>query len=192
VAAAGLQDRVEIRFQDYRDLEGHFDKVVSIEMFEALGLENWATFFRKCEQVLAPEGLVVIQTISIPDHRFDEYRKHCDWLQRYIFPGSLLASTAVLAREMARNTELGIFHLEDVGIHYAETLERWRTAFLRQLPRVRELGFDERFIRMWDYYLAICQAAFATRTLGNLQLVLTRPNNLRLPGIAGRRLAVAS
>jgi cyclopropane-fatty-acyl-phospholipid synthase len=192
VAAAQLQDRVELRFQDYRDLEGRFDKIVSIEMFEALGLENWSAFFQKCHQVLAPEGLMVLQTISIPDHRFDEYRKHCDWLQRYIFPGSLLASTAALAREMSRATDLGILHLEDIGIHYAETLARWRAAFLSELPRVSALGFDDRFIRMWDYYLAVCQAAFATRTLGDLQLVLTRPNNLSLPGIPERRLAVAS
>lgn len=192
VASAGLADRVELRFQDYRDLEGSFDKIVSIEMFEALGFENWATFFGKCQQVLAPEGVMVLQTISIPDHRFDEYRLHCDWLQRYIFPGSLLASTGAVARELARSTELGIFHLEDVGIHYAETLGRWREAFLRRLPRVRQLGFDERFVRMWDYYLAVCQAAFASRTLGNLQLVLTRPNNQSLPAIPERRLAVAS
>lgn len=183
VAAAGLGDRVEIRLQDYRDLAGRFDKIVSIEMFEALGQENWAPFFRKCEDVLAPHGLVVIQAISIPDYRFDEYTKHCDWLQRRIFPGSLLASTLGVTRALARSGTLGIHHLEDVGIHYALTLRRWREAFLANVAAVRALGLDERFIRMWDYYLSTCEAAFETRTLGNLQLVLSRDLNRALPGI---------
>ncbi|MET0556259.1 MAG: cyclopropane-fatty-acyl-phospholipid synthase family protein [Vicinamibacteria bacterium] len=183
----GLEDRVEIRLQDYRDLTGRFDKIVSIEMFEALGQENWGPFFRKCEDVLAPEGLMALQAISIPDHRFDEYTRHCDWLQKWIFPGSLLASTLGVARALASVGSLGIHHLEDVGIHYALTLRRWRAAFLGNLDRVRALGFDERFIRMWDYYLATCEAAFETRTLGNLQLVLTRDMNASLPGIPHAR-----
>jgi cyclopropane-fatty-acyl-phospholipid synthase len=185
VAAAGLEDCVSIQLQDFRDLTGRFDKIVSIEMFEALGQENWGPFFRKCEDVLAPDGLVALQTISIPDHRFDEYTKHCDWLQKWIFPGSLLASTVGVSRALARAGRLGIHHLEDVGIHYALTLRRWREAFFGNLDRVRDLGFDERFIRMWDYYLSTCEAAFETRTLGNLQLVLSRDQNRALPGIAG-------
>lgn len=183
VRDAGLEGRVEIRLQDYRDLSGRFDKIVSIEMFEALGQENWGPFFRKCEDVLAPDGLMAIQAISIPDHRFDEYTKHCDWLQKWIFPGSLLASTLGITRALARAGTLGIHHLEDVGIHYALTLRRWRQAFHANLERVRALGFDERFVRMWDYYLATCEAAFETRTLGNLQLVLARDVNGALPGI---------
>ena len=183
VLAAGLQDRVTIRLQDYRDLEGPFDKIVSIEMFEALGQEQWPTFFRKCEDLLAPTGLIAIQTISVPDFRFDEYAKHCDWIQKWIFPGSLLASTLGICRATARAGTLGIHHLEDMGIHYALTLRRWREAFVANLDRVRELGFDERFIRMWDYYLCACEAAFETRTLGNLQLVLSRDLNPALPGI---------
>jgi cyclopropane-fatty-acyl-phospholipid synthase len=191
VAAAGLEDKVEIRLQDYRDITGQFDKIVSIEMFEALGHEHWGTFFSKCDEVLAPNGLLAIQTISIPDHRFDEYRKHCDWLQKYIFPGSLLASTMAVSREMATASTLGIHHLEDIGVHYAETLARWRHAFSANLGRVRALGFDERFVRMWDYYLCVCEAAFATRTLGDLQIVFTRPCNDALPGIGRRRAAAA-
>jgi cyclopropane-fatty-acyl-phospholipid synthase len=183
VAAAGLADRVDIRLQDYRDLAGRFDKIVSIEMFEALGQENWAPFFRKCEDVLAPDGLVVIQAISVPDHRFEEYAKHCDWIQKWIFPGSLLASTLGVCRALARVGTLGIHNLEDVGIHYALTLRRWREAFFTNLEGVRALGFDERFIRMWEYYLSTCEAAFETRTLGNLQLVLSRDLNRALPGI---------
>ena len=183
VRAAGLEDRVDIRLQDYRDLEGRFDKIVSIEMFEALGQENWAPFFRKCEDVLAPDGVVAIQAISVPDYRFDEYTKHCDWIQKWIFPGSLLASTLGVSRALARAGTLGIHHLEDVGIHYALTLRRWREAFLANLDGVRALGFDERFIRMWDYYLSTCEAAFETRTLGNLQLVLSRDLNGSLSAV---------
>jgi cyclopropane-fatty-acyl-phospholipid synthase len=183
VAAAGLADRVDIRLQDYRDLQGRFDKIVSIEMFEALGREHWAPFFRKCEDVLAPDGLVVLQAISVPDHRFAEYAKHCDWIQKWIFPGSLLASTLGVCQAMARVGTLGIHHLEDVGIHYALTLRRWREAFFANREEIRALGFDERFIRMWDYYLCTCEAAFQTRTLGNLQLVLSRDLNRALPGI---------
>ena len=185
VRAASLEDRIEIRLQDYRDLAGRFDKIVSIEMFEALGQENWPGFFRKCEDVLAPDGLVAIQALSVPDHRFDEYTKHCDWIQKWIFPGSLLASTLGVSRALARAGTLGIHHLDDVGIHYALTLRRWREAFFASLDPVRALGFDERFIRMWDYYLSTCEAAFETRTLGNLQLVLSRDQSRALPGIPG-------
>ena len=191
VADAGLQDRVEIRLQDFRDVLGRFDKIVSIEMFEALGQENWGPFFRKCEDVLQPNGLVTLQAISIPDHRFDEYTRHCDWLQKWIFPGSLLASTMGISRAMARVGTLGIHHLEDVGIHYALTLRRWREAFLGNLDRVSALGFDERFIRMWDYYLSTCEAAFETRTLGNLQLVLSRDLNRALPGVPAAAVRAA-
>ena len=169
---------------DYREIEGRYDKVVSIEMFEALGLENWPAFFAKIEEVLAPQGLCAIQTISIPDHRFDEYEKHCDWLQKHIFPGSLLASLREMSVAMSRVSALGVYHLEDIGIHYALTLRRWREAFLAHGDEVRSLGFDARFLRMWEYYLCVCEAAFATRTLSNLQVVLTRPGNAALPGIA--------
>ncbi len=191
VAEAGLADRVEIRLQDYRDLSGRYDKIVSIEMFEALGREHWRTFFEKCEEVLAPHGRIALQTISIPSFRFQEYTRHCDWLQRYIFPGSLLASIHQTTGAMVAAGTLGVHHLEDIGIHYAETLARWRRRFLSRLDAVRALGFDDRFVRMWDYYLSTCEAAFATRTLGNLQWVLTRPGNAALPGIPARRAQVA-
>jgi cyclopropane-fatty-acyl-phospholipid synthase len=191
VAAAGLGDRIEIRLQDYRDVAGSFDKIVSIEMFEALGRENWPGFFAKVDELLATDGLVALQTISIPDHRFEEYARHCDWIQRYIFPGSLLASLHHVTGAMSRASRLGVHHLEDIGSHYALTLARWREAFLAKRDAVRALGFDERFVRMWDFYLAACQAYFATRRLGDLQLVLTRPGNSRLQGVPGRRSAAA-
>jgi cyclopropane-fatty-acyl-phospholipid synthase len=191
VAEAGLEDRVEIRLQDYRDLTGTFDKIVSIEMFEALGHEHWPLFFRKLDDVLAPGGLVALQIISVPDYRFEEYARHCDWIQRYIFPGSLLGSLHHVTGAMSRVSRLGVHHLEDIGPHYAPTLARWRRRFLSRLDEVKALGFDERFIRMWDYYLSACEAYFATRRLGDLQLVLTRPGNSGLRGLPARRAVAA-
>jgi cyclopropane-fatty-acyl-phospholipid synthase len=191
VAAAGLEDRVEIRLQDYRDVDSTFDKVVSIEMFEALGREHWPVYFRKIEEVLAPNGIVALQTISIPDHLFEAYASHCDWIQKHVFPGGLLASVHHATGAMIEGSRLHVHQLEDVGIHYALTLARWRKAFLANLGRVRALGFDERFIRTWDYYLAACQALFAARRLGVLQLVLTRPGNEALGGIPATAAADA-
>ena len=191
VAAAGLEDRVEIRLQDYRDLRGRFDKVVSIEMFEALGREHWPAFFRKLDEVLAPHGVVALQTISIPDHLFEGYARHCDWIQKHVFPGGLLASVHHVTGAMIRASRLNVHHLEDIGPHYALTLARWREAFLRRADAVAALGFDERFVRTWDFYLAVCQAWFATRRLGDLQIVLTRPGNSALAGVPVRRTVAA-
>ena len=191
VAEAGLEDRIEIRFQDYRDLTGTFDKIVSIEMFEALGREHWPVFFRKLDEILSPRGLVALQTISLPDYRFEEYARHCDWMQRYIFPGGLLASLHHVTGAMSRVSRLGVQDLEDIGPHYALTLAHWRRTFLSRLDAVRSLGFDDRFIRTWDYYLAACEAYFATRRLGTVQLVLTRPGNSSLQGVPLRRPAAA-
>jgi cyclopropane-fatty-acyl-phospholipid synthase len=191
VAQAGLEGLVDIRRQDYRDVTGTFDKVVSIEMFEALGREHWPVYFARLDEVLAPDGLVALQAISVPDHRFEAYARHCDWIQKHIFPGSLLASLHHVTGAMSGASRLGVHHLEDIGPHYALTLARWRRAFLVNVERVKALGFDDRFIRMWDYYLAACEAFFATRRLGDLQLVLTRPGNRRLRGVPARRRQAA-
>jgi len=191
VAEAGLENRIEIRLQDYRDVTGTFDKIVSIEMFEALGREHWSVFFAKLDEVLAPQGLVALQAISLPDFRFEEYARHCDWIQRYIFPGSLLASLHHVTGAMSQVSRLGVHHLEDIGSHYALTLARWREAFRSRLEEVRALGFDDRFVRMWDYYLAACQAYFATRRLSDLQLVLTRPGNTAIRDLPASRAVAA-
>ncbi len=184
VVNAGLQGRVEIALEDFRDTEGSFDRIVSVEMFEALGYENWGVFFSKCHGLLARNGTIGLQVITIPDHRFAQYRKHCDWLQRYIFPGSLLGSIHHMTGAMIEGTPLLVHHLEDIGVHYERTLLMWRDRFFQRLGTVHQLGFDERFVRMWDYYLAVCAAAFGTRTLSTVQMVLTRPGNLALPDIA--------
>jgi cyclopropane-fatty-acyl-phospholipid synthase len=183
VRDAGLADRVEIRLCDYRDVQGRFQKIVSIEMLEAVGREHWPAFFDACDRTLAPGGQVGIQTISMPDHRFEAYARHCDWIQKYIFPGGLLPSISELCRAMGHRTALTIRHVDDIAPHYAETLARWRRTFFARLPEVRALGFDERFVRMWDFYLASCEALFRTRSLGTLQLVLGRVGEV--PAVSG-------
>jgi cyclopropane-fatty-acyl-phospholipid synthase len=173
-AAQGLDELVEFRFCDYRDAEGQFSKVVSIEMIEAVGEEFWPTYFRKIDAVLAPGGRAGIQAITMVDAGFASYRRHCDWIQKYIFPGGLLPSIGEVVRVTAAHTRLGLFGLEDRPLDYARTLEEWRQRFFERLDRVRALGFDERFVRMWEFYLASCEGAFRTRNLGLVHLVLGR------------------
>ncbi len=174
VATAGLADRVSFEFCDYRDVRGQYSRVVSIEMIEAVGEHYWPSYFKKIDEVLAPGGLAGIQSITMVDHRFDDYRKHCDWIQKYIFPGGLLPSIREVASVCAAGTQLGVIALEDRALDYARTLLAWRWEFFARLDRVRELGFDDRFIRMWEYYLATCEAAFRTRNLGLVHFVLAR------------------
>jgi cyclopropane-fatty-acyl-phospholipid synthase len=175
VAAAGLADRVDVRLCDYRDLSGRFSKIVSIEMLEAIGRRQWPTFFSKCDEVLAPNGRIGLQVITVPDHRFEQYARTADWIQTYVFPGSLLGSISGFTAAMtSARTALTLRHVEDIAPHYAETLARWRAAFLSRLPEVQRLGFDAAFIRTWDFYLASCEAYFRTRTIADLQLVIGR------------------
>ncbi|MGE3273723.1 MAG: class I SAM-dependent methyltransferase [Vicinamibacterales bacterium] len=174
VRAAGLEDRVDIQYCDYRDVTGRYSRIVSIEMIEAVGREFWPGFFRAIDRALAPGGRAGIQAITMPDHRFDRYARHCDWIQKHIFPGGLLPCLREVAAVAADVSALGVIELEDRPLDYARTLAAWRRSFLRRLDRVRALGFDERFIRMWDYYLASCEAAFRTRHLGLAHLVLAR------------------
>jgi len=174
VRAAGLDHLVDLRLCDYRDVTGQFSRVISIEMIEAVGREYWPTFFRKVDQVLAPGGRAGIQAITMVDHRFDAYAQHCDWIQKYIFPGGLLPSLREVSTVMTRHTRLGVIGLEDRPLDYARTLRDWRGRFLERLDEVRALGFDDRFVRMWEYYLATCEAAFRTRDLGLLHLTIAR------------------
>ena len=174
VAAAGLAERVAIEFCDYRDVRGQYSRVVSIEMIEAVGERYWPAFFSKIDEVLAPGGVAGIQSITMVDHRFNAYRRHCDWIQKYIFPGGLLPSVREIASVCAADTRLGLVALEDRALDYARTLLAWRRQFFSQLDQVRDLGFDDRFIRMWEYYLATCEAAFRTRNLGLVHFVLAR------------------
>jgi cyclopropane-fatty-acyl-phospholipid synthase len=173
VAVAGLSDRVEIRLQDYRTLEGSFTRIASIEMLEAIGHAQLPVYFSACDRLLAPGGRACIQVISMPDERYERYRRHDDWIRRYIFPGSLLPSAEAIERAM-RGTSLRLAGLEDIGPDYAPTLRAWRERFLSRLDDVRRLGYGERFVRTWEFYLAYCEAAFRTQSIRDLQLVLDR------------------
>src|SRR5271157_5143694 len=167
-------ERITLLLEDYRNLRGQFDKIVSIEMFEAVGLGYYDTYFAACDRLLKANGSMALQTITINEQKFPVYRKRCDWIQKYIFPGSELASVAEIFRSLGRCTGLSLFHAEDIGLHYAETLKQWRERFTLRLEEVRALGFDERFLRMWEYYLSYCEGAFRERHIGDVQLVLTK------------------
>ena len=180
IARTGLSDKVEIRLQDYRQIEGRFDKIVSIEMMEALGDKYIETFTSMLHKVLAPDGIAALQYITVPDCRHDELKHGVDWIQRHIFPGSLLLSVGRVNQALNRTGDLFLHALTDHGPSYARTLRLWREAFNRQLDNVRKLGFDDRFIRKWNYYLSYCEAAFAMRNISVVQAIYTRPNNLRL------------
>lgn len=180
IAAAGLSDRVEVRLQDYRDVTGQFDKIVSIEMLEAVGHRYQADFARVVSRVLKPDGLMALQFITCPDARYGQFRRGVDFIQKHIFPGSLLLSTNRLNSLLAEEGGFVLHQLEDMGRDYARTLRVWRDAFHARLDRVRALGFDERFVRKWHYYLCYCEAAFALRNISVVQTVHTRPNNLAL------------
>ncbi len=175
VTAAGLGERIEIRLQDYRTLDGQFTHIVSIEMLEAIGHAQYPVFFASCDRLLEPGGNACVQTIAIPDERYEGYRRHDDWIRRYIFPGSLLPSVEALQKAMTRASSLRPAGLDEIGSHYATTLQAWRTRFLSRLDDVRRLGYDERFVRTWEFYLAYCEAAFRARSLRDVQLVLARP-----------------
>ncbi len=170
----GLSARVEIRLMDYREVEGDFDAVVSIEMLEAVGHRFLDGFFEVCDRVLRPGGRVALQTITIPDQAYDRYRRGSDWIRKYIFPGGHLPSQGAVQASLARRTSFVIDRLENIGEHYATTLRHWRRRFWMKIDAVRELGFDEEFVRMWDFYLATCEAAFLQHHIGNLQLQLSR------------------
>jgi len=172
LGAAG--ERITLLLEDYRNLRGQFDKIVSIEMFEAVGLRYYDTYFGSCDRLLKPDGSMVLQTITINEQKFRVYRKRCDWIQKYIFPGSELASVAEILHSLGRCTGLSLFHAEDIGLHYAETLKHWRERFLLHTEEVKAQGFDERFLRIWEYYLSYCEGAFRERHIGDMQLVLTK------------------
>ncbi len=176
----GLDDRIEIRIQDYRHVEGRFDKIASIEMLEAVGDKFHESFFAKCSEVLTPDGLLGVQMITVPDCGYASLKNNVDWIQRHIFPGSLLLSVGRINQVLLKTGDLFMHDLEDLGADYARTLSTWYDNFNAALDPVRALGFDEPFIRSWNYYLKYCEAAFRTRNISVVQAVYTRPNNERL------------
>ncbi len=188
VDAEGLSDRIQVRLCDYRDLEGQFDRIVSIEMLEAVGHEHLGAFFQICDRLLKPDGIVALQFITVPDSRYEAYRKSCDWIQKYVFPGGLCPSLTAVCGALTAHSPFVVEHLENIGPSYARTLQEWRVRFRSSSKELLALGYDRRFQRMWEYYLAYCEAGFASRTLGTLQMVLTRPNNSALGNCPGYRL----
>ena len=175
ISDAGLQDRITLLFRDYRDLQGSFDKLVSIEMIEAVGHEYHDTYFRKCCELLKADGQMLLQAITIADQRYDEYKTGVDFIKRYIFPGGCLTSVTDMTRTLTRQTDMRVIHLEDIGPHYATTLNRWHRRFLARIDEVRALGYSESFIRMWRFYLAYCESAFIERAIGDVQMLIMRP-----------------
>lgn len=174
-AACGLENRIDIQFCDYRRVTGSFDRIVSIEMLEGVGHGYLGAFFNCCDRLLKPGGKVVIQTITIPDQHYPRYRREADWIQKYIFPGACIPSLTALCNAMTAHSGLVVEHIESIGLHYAKTLRAWRRRFNQNNAQVSALGFDQMFRRKWNYYLALCEAGFAEKALGDLQLILTRP-----------------
>ncbi|HWI19241.1 MAG TPA: cyclopropane-fatty-acyl-phospholipid synthase family protein [Vicinamibacterales bacterium] len=169
------QSLIDVRLDDYRDLTGRFNKIVSIEMFEAVGLRHYDDFFSACQRLLTDDGAMLMQTITVDDWRFADYMGSPSWIAKRIFPGAELASVAEILASQARVTTFGLHHALEIGTHYARTLHQWRERFHARLDDVRAQGFDERFIRMWDLYLGFCEAAFEERHCGDVQLVFTKP-----------------
>ncbi|MEX2088249.1 MAG: cyclopropane-fatty-acyl-phospholipid synthase family protein [Bacteroidota bacterium] len=176
--AAGLSDRITLLLADYRQLTGEFDKIVSIEMLEAVGHEFLESYFAQCHRLLRRDGLLGLQVITSPDSRYETFRKSVDWIQKHIFPGSLLPSIAALNRAVNKTGDLTLHSLEEHTASYAKTLALWRRNFQANLQQVKALGFNHAFIRKWNYYLSYCEAAFLMRNIGVMQLVYTRPNNV--------------
>ena len=176
VAEAGLSDRVEILLSDYRNHQGTYDRVVSIEMIEAVGNEFLGDYFAKIMSLLRRDGAALIQAITMPDQRYEQYLKGCDFIQRYIFPGSCVPSLGAMSRAYSSRTDCKLVHLEDIGSHYAKTLRLWHDRFNGQRAAIRSLGYPEQFVRLWQYYFSYCEAGFAERYLSDVQMVLARPD----------------
>ena len=181
VARAGLADRITLLLDDYRDLKGTYDKAVSIEMIEAVGANYLDTYLAKCAALLKDNGAMLLQAITIQDQFYDQARKSVDYIQRFIFPGSFIPSVAAISQSLSRVTDMKIFHLEDIGPHYARTVKLWRENFFANISTVRKLGYPESFVRLWEYYLCYCEGGFQERQLGDVQLLLTKPGCRRTP-----------
>ncbi|MCA0900941.1 SAM-dependent methyltransferase [Microbulbifer agarilyticus] len=181
VEREGLQNRVTLLLKDYRELKGQFDKIVSIEMIEAVGHEYYATFFGRCSALLKEDGIMVMQAITIQDQRFDAYKNSVDFIQRYIFPGGCLPSNQVVAKHIAEDTDMQIVGLDDITFDYAKTLASWRTAFFEHIDEIRAQGFDQRFINMWDFYLCYCEGGFLERVISTAQFTFAKPRCRKLP-----------
>lgn len=181
IDAAGVGDRVTVLLKDYRELEGRYQKIVSIEMIEAVGWEYLDGFFAKCSELLAPDGTMALQAITMADQEHERSKRSVDFIKRYIFPGGCVLSVTAMVDALTRATDMRLVHLEDITPHYAKTLRMWRERFYANIEEVRALGFDERFVRMWEFYLAYCEGGFMERLIGDVQMVLAKPDWRRTP-----------
>ena len=175
VRDAGLEDRVEIRMQDYRDTGGQFDRLISIEMIEAVGAQYLNLFFRRCSELLKPDGLMALQAITITDQAYRSAVKRVDFIKRYIFPGGFLPSVEAIMGAVRRRTDFRLVRMEDIGSHYVRTLRLWAEALREKWQAARELGYSEEFLRMYEFYFRYCEAGFAERTIGDAQLLFAKP-----------------
>ena len=175
IHAAGLADRVTLLLEDYRDLKGRYDRVVSIEMIEAIGHQYLDTYFATVNRLLKADGMALIQAITIEDHRYKQALKAVDFIKRFIFPGSFIPSISAMTSAIGRNSDMKLFNLEDIGPSYALTLRAWRQRFLDRIEEVRALGYPERFIRMWVFYLTYCEGGFIERSIGDVHMLLCKP-----------------
>lgn len=179
VKAEGLEDRITLLFDDYRDLTGQFDKLVSIEMIEAVGPQFLDSYLAQISTLLKPDGLALVQAINMPEQRYDRALKNVDFIQRYIFPGSFIPSFGAIITSMRRGSDLVLTHSEDFGFHYARTLRDWFDRFMANRNTLLERGYDEAFQRLWHFYFAYCEAGFSERAIGVAHLVLAKPANKR-------------
>jgi cyclopropane-fatty-acyl-phospholipid synthase len=181
VSKYGLDDKITVLKQDYRDLDGQYDKLVSIEMIEAIGHQYMNTYFDKCCSLLKPDGIMLIQAITIKDQLYKSALKDVDFIKKYIFPGGFLPSIEAMSGAIAKYTDMKLYHLQDIGPHYARTLKDWRERFFDKLEEIRSLGYPDEFIRLWEYYFCYCEGGFMERDIGTVQMLLTRPGNRREP-----------
>jgi cyclopropane-fatty-acyl-phospholipid synthase len=176
VKEAGLSDKIQVLFKDYRDLEGTYDKLVSIEMIEAIGHQYMPVYFKQCSHLLKPDGMMLLQAITIADQRYQTAIRSVDFIQRYIFPGSFIPSVTAMTQAITRHSDMKLVHLEDIGPHYATTLNEWRQRFIEQMDAVKALGYSEAFTRMWLFYLCYCEGGFIERAIGDVHMLLAKPD----------------
>lgn len=175
IEALGLQEQVTLLLEDYRDLTGQYDKLVSIEMIEAVGHHFLPSYFKQCARLLKPHGLMLLQAITIREQRYEQAKSSVDFIQRYIFPGGALPSVQKMLEIVGKDTDMNLMHMEDFGLHYAKTLRLWHENFRRAHGRLTELGYDEYFLRLWEFYLCYCEGGFLERSIGTAQLLLAKP-----------------
>jgi cyclopropane-fatty-acyl-phospholipid synthase len=181
ITAAGLKDRITVLFSDYRDLTGQYDKLVSLEMIEAVGHHYFDSYFGKCSELLKAEGMMLLQAITIADQSYEAAKRSVDFIKRYIFPGSCIPSVTAMSDSITRATDMRVFHLEDIGPHYVRTLRAWRDNLYKNRAQIQKLGYSDEFFRMWEFYFCYCEGGFMERVISDVQMLLTKPENRRDP-----------